>query len=92
VPDENILALIAGADFVIYDSSYTDEEFPRYVNWGHSTWQEGARLVERADAGQLVIFHHDPSHDDAFMDGVAEAAERLRPGTLVAREGMLLEP
>lgn len=91
-PDQNILDLIAGADYVIYDSSYTDEEFPNFVGWGHSTWQEGVRLCEKAGAGKLVIFHHDPNHDDSFMDGVAEAAEAARPGSLVAREGMVLTP
>ena len=45
-PDENVLALIAGADLVIYDSTYTDTEFPARVGWGHSTWQEGLRLVQ----------------------------------------------
>ncbi len=50
------------------------------------------RLCEAAGVGRLVIFHHDPSHDDAFMDRVAEAAERARPGTIVAREGMVLRP
>lgn len=90
--DENILGLIAGADIVIYDSTYTDEEFPRYAGWGHSTWQQGVRLVEAAGARQLVIFHHDPSHDDDFMDRVAAAAERARPGTVVAREGLILAP
>ncbi|MBI1244659.1 MAG: MBL fold metallo-hydrolase [Alphaproteobacteria bacterium] len=86
-PDENILGLIAGADLVIYDSTYTDDEFPAHVGWGHSTWQEGVRLADRAGAKRLVIFHHDPSHDDAFMDRVAAAASAVRPGTIVAREG-----
>lgn len=90
--DENILALIEGADLVIYDSSYTDEEYPRYRNWGHSTWQTGVRLVEAAGARRLVIFHHDPSHDDDAMDAIAAEAERRRPGTIVAREGMVLSP
>ncbi len=91
-PDSRILDLIEGADIVIYDSTYTDEEFPRYRNWGHSTWQEGARLCDMAGARQLVIFHHDPGHDDGFMDGVAAAAEAARPGTLVASEGLVLRP
>lgn len=89
-PDENILRLIRGADLVIYDSTYTDEEFPKYVNWGHSTWQEGVRLCEKATSGRLVIFHHDPTHDDTFMDRVAEAAAKARPDTVVAREGLTL--
>ncbi len=91
-PDRNILELIQGADLVIYDCTYTDEEFPKYRNWGHSTWEEGVRLCEKAEAKKLVIFHHDPSHDDSFMDGVAEAAEKRRAGTVVAREGMVLSP
>ena len=89
--DENILRLIEGADLVIYDSTYTDEEFGGYVGWGHSTWQEGVRLCERAGVGKLAIFHHDPGHDDAFMDRVAERADIERPGTVVAREGLILE-
>lgn len=91
-PDENILGLIEGADIMIYDSSFTDEEYPRYKGWGHSTWQEGVRLCDQAGVKQLVIFHHDPNHDDAFMDQVAREAEVARPGTLVAREGMVLSP
>jgi phosphoribosyl 1,2-cyclic phosphodiesterase len=85
--DEDVLGLIAGADLVIYDSTYTDAEFPAHVGWGHSTWQQGVRLCEAAGAHRLAIFHHDPSHDDAFMDRVAEQAARMRPGTIVAREG-----
>ncbi|MDD9915596.1 MAG: MBL fold metallo-hydrolase [Rhodospirillaceae bacterium] len=91
-PDRNLLDLIAGADLVIYDSCYTDEEYPRSKGFGHSTWQEGIRLVEAAGAKTLVIFHHDPSHDDDFMDEVARQAEAARPGTVVAREGMTLRP
>jgi phosphoribosyl 1,2-cyclic phosphodiesterase len=89
-PDPRVTALIAGADLVIYDCTYTDEEYPHYKGWGHSTWQEGIRVCEAAGAKQLAIFHHDPSHDDRVMDGIAEAAEKRRPGTLVAREGMTL--
>lgn len=90
--DQNIAGLIGGADIVIYDATYTDEEYPRFKGFGHSTWQEGIRLVEKAGAGTLVIFHHDPSHDDDFMDDIAKQAEAMRPGTLVAREGMTLRP
>lgn len=90
--DTRIVDLVRGADLMVYDSTYTDEEYPRYQGWGHSTWQEGVRLSDIAGVKRLVIFHHDPSHDDAFMDGVAAEAEKMRPGTLVAREGMLLTP
>ena len=98
--DEIIADLCRDADVMIYDCSYTDAEYPRYRGWGHSTWQEGARIADTAGVGTLVIFHHDPSHDDAFMDGVARDAAALRPGNashglpraLVAHEGLTLAP
>ena len=90
--DPNVATLIAGADLVIYDATYTDAEYPKFKGYGHSTWQEGVRLVEDAGAKTLVIFHHDPSHDDVFMDAVAHEADQARPGTIVAREGMTLRP
>lgn len=89
-PDAAVLELIDGADLVIYDATYTDDEFEGRVGWGHSTWQEGVRLCEQAGVGRLVVFHHDPGHDDDFMDAVARDAEAMRPGTVVAREGMTL--
>lgn len=92
VPDRNILALIEGADLVVYDSMYTDEEYPRYVGWGHSTWQEGVRLCRQAGAKRLVVFHHDPEHDDDMLDGVAGEVAAALPGSVVARDGLMLEP
>ena len=90
--DPNVLRLIRKADIFIYDSTYSDEEYPRYKGYGHSTWQEGVRLADAAGAKTLVIFHHEPNHDDDCMDGIAAAAEKTRPGTVVAREGMVLTP
>lgn len=87
-PDQNILALIEGADLVIYDSTYTDKEFEKHVGWGHSTWQEGVRLCRAANAKTLAIFHHDPDHEDLFMEALEAEARQLWSGALVARENM----
>ena len=87
-PDENILKLIEGADLVIYDSTYTEEEFPSKIGWGHSTWNEGAELCKKAGAKRLGIFHHDPDHDDAFMDGLALEAAKKWSGAFVIQENM----
>ncbi len=90
--DKNILGLIKDADIFIYDSMYTDEEYPDFVGFGHSTWQEGVRLADAAGVKKFVAFHHDPDHDDAFMDNVASALEAKRPGSVVAHQGMILRP
>jgi phosphoribosyl 1,2-cyclic phosphodiesterase len=92
VLDANILGLIQGADIFIYDSTYTPEEYPRHRGWGHSTWEEGVKLANAAQVKTYVVFHHDPGHDDVFMDRVAAEVAQARPGTLVAKEGMLLTP
>jgi len=91
-PDQSILDLVAGADIVVYDATYDDAEFAAHVGWGHSTWQEGIRLADMAQVKRLVIFHHDPGHDDDEMDRIAAAAAKTRPGTVVAKEGMILKP
>jgi phosphoribosyl 1,2-cyclic phosphodiesterase len=90
--DEKVLELIRGADIVIYDSMYTDEEYTCRKGWGHSTWQAGARLCDEAGVKTFVVFHHDPEHDDVFMDKVAAEVAAQRPGSVVAREGMILRP
>ena len=60
--------------------------------WGHSTWEEGVRLCDAAGARQLVLFHHDPERDDDALDAIAAELEATRPGSIVAREGMVLTP
>jgi phosphoribosyl 1,2-cyclic phosphodiesterase len=90
-PDRNILELIAGADLVIYDSMYTDAEYDTYVGWGHSTWQEGVRLCRAAGAKRIAVFHHDPEHDDEMLDGIAREVERELPGSVVAKDGLLIK-
>lgn len=85
--DPRIVELITGADALIYDCTYTDPEYETHVGWGHSTWEEGSRLCDDANVGTLIVFHHDPGHDDDFMDRVARDVAEKRPDSLVAREG-----
>jgi len=92
-PDRNVLGLIQGADIVIYDCMYTDEEYAKsYVGWGHSTWQEAVRLCKPAGVKKLVVFHHDPDHDDERLDAIGREVEATMPGAVMAREGLVLTP
>jgi phosphoribosyl 1,2-cyclic phosphodiesterase len=86
--DVNVLSLIRGADLVIYDSTYTDEQWAARVGWGHSTWREGIRLCRMAGARRLALFHHDPDHDDVAMARIEREARASWKGSFAAREGM----
>lgn len=88
--DKNVLALADSVDLMIYDCNYTDEEFPKHIGWGHSTWQQGVRLADMANVGQLALFHHDPKHDDELLDRIGREAAKARPNTVVASELMTL--
>ncbi len=92
--DENVLHLVRDADVLIYDATYTDEEYhhPKTskVGWGHSTWQEGVKVALAANVKKLVIFHHDPAHDDDFLDRVEADVQQAFPDACLAREGMAI--
>jgi phosphoribosyl 1,2-cyclic phosphodiesterase len=90
VVDPTLKRLAAGADILIYDAQYTPEEYPTKVGWGHSTWQAGAELARAAGVPQLVLFHHDPGRGDAQLAALEAAARAALPGTVAAREGLVL--
>jgi phosphoribosyl 1,2-cyclic phosphodiesterase len=88
--DPTLKKLAAGADILIYDAQYTPEEYPSKVGWGHSTWEAGADLARAAGVPQLVLFHHDPGRTDAALAALEAQAAAALPGTVAAREGMIL--
>jgi phosphoribosyl 1,2-cyclic phosphodiesterase len=88
--DPTLKKLAAGADILIYDAQYTPEEYPAKVGWGHSTWQAGAELARAAGVPQLVLFHHDPGRTDDQLAAIEREARANLPGTVAAREGMIL--
>jgi len=88
--DPTLRKLASGADILIYDSQYTPEEYPTKVGWGHSTWQAGVDLARAAAVPQLVLFHHDPMRTDAELAAIEAEARAALPGTVAAREGLVL--
>lgn len=92
--DENVLHLARQADVLIYDATYTNEEYndvksPK-IGWGHSTWEVGVEIAKVAGVQKVVMFHHDPAHDDNFLDDVEAEVQSVFPNGLLAREGMTI--
>jgi len=95
--DERHIAFLKGANLVIHDAQYTDAEYRDKVGWGHSSIEYAVDVALAAGVERLVLFHHDPAHDDATMERM-EAMARDHVGrrgqaldVLAAREGLELE-
>jgi phosphoribosyl 1,2-cyclic phosphodiesterase len=89
--DARVEAMAAGADLLICDAQYTPEEYAVRRGWGHTTWEMAARLAERAGVGRLALFHHDPTHADAELAAILDAARALFPNTLLATEHTVVD-
>jgi phosphoribosyl 1,2-cyclic phosphodiesterase len=67
-------ALANGADVLLHDSQYTDQEYPSHFGWGHSALSHALWFAKRCEVKRTVLFHHDPHHTDDELDTLAETA------------------
>jgi ribonuclease BN (tRNA processing enzyme) len=88
------MELCAGTDVLIHDAQYTPAEFAEKRDWGHCMIEYAVWLAAEAGARRLVLFHHDPAHDDDLLDVlIAEAVTcgaRRGVDVVGAREGLQL--
>jgi phosphoribosyl 1,2-cyclic phosphodiesterase len=89
--DEAVAAFVHGADVMIYDASYTDEEYEKFRGWGHSTWQQAIALAQKAEVTVPVLFHHLPERTDDQIDEIVSEARRKFPRAVAARDGMVIK-
>jgi phosphoribosyl 1,2-cyclic phosphodiesterase/CheY-like chemotaxis protein len=72
-----LVAFLRGADVLIIDSQYTDDEYEKKVGWGHGSLSSVVSLALDAGARKLFLFHHDPRRDDKAVDAMVESARML---------------
>jgi phosphoribosyl 1,2-cyclic phosphodiesterase len=92
--DQGHVAFLRGADLVIHDAQYSEDEYRERVGWGHSTPQYAVDVAVAAGARRLALFHHDPGHDDEAISAMQEGARRRADGRLdvfAAGEGVEME-
>lgn len=96
LPDDLVNA-IKGADLLIADAQYTDEEYLHKIGWGHPRATTVVDLAVQAGVRQLALTHHDPMHSDRDVDlMVLECQERAESHGVElevfgAREGITLK-
>src|ERR1041385_6576858 len=89
-----LVEFLHGADILILDTQYTDEEYQAHIGWGHGSLSTAVSLPLDAHLRKLVLFHHDPSHDDAMVARRGDGARNLAAKSEIdlevegAREGV----
>ena len=86
--DESIVEFAKDADLLIHDGQYTADEYKRYKGWGHSTSEQAVEVAMRAKVKRLIITHHDPDHDDDFLDSMEKECKEAFPNSQFAKEKM----
>lgn len=85
-----VIEFARGADLLIHDAQYLHGEYfskkKSKKGWGHSTIEMAATVAKKAQVKRLVLFHHEPLHDDRAMQAIERRAKRLFPGAMTAQE------
>ena len=81
-----LVQFLRGSEILILDSQYTDKEYQTHIGWGHGSISSAVSVALEAEVETLLLFHHDPFHDDNMVDTMVESAREL-----VAKSGRPLE-
>ena len=74
-PNSRIFDFVQGADLLIHDATYTPEEYVDRVGWGHSHYLFALNVAAEGNVKNLVLFHHDPAHDDEKVDDILKKCQ-----------------
>jgi phosphoribosyl 1,2-cyclic phosphodiesterase len=94
--DQEMINFVRDADVLILDSQYDRNEYQKHNGWGHGCVDESVTLALKANVKRLLLFHHDPDHNDKKIDSLVKSARLLvakSKGKLkvdAAREGMAI--
>ena len=93
--DQKLIRFSQNVDLLIHDSEYDLDEYSGKSGvirqgWGHSTWRMAVNVAQAAHAQKLVLTHHSPHHDDAYLEAMLAKVQTVFPNSLLAQEGLTL--
>jgi phosphoribosyl 1,2-cyclic phosphodiesterase len=94
--DDKLIQFCHQADILIHDTQFLPEEYENKVTWGHSPYNFSVDLALQSQVKQIILFHHDPDHDDGTIDLIERLSQehlRKTKNNLIckaAREGMVI--
>jgi phosphoribosyl 1,2-cyclic phosphodiesterase len=92
--EEKLINFCSGADVLIHDSQFLPKEYEEKKMWGHSPFNYSVELAIKSNSRLLVLFHHDPDHDDNTIDKILKLSEKIIHSSskkikcLAAKEGL----
>jgi phosphoribosyl 1,2-cyclic phosphodiesterase len=92
--EEKLISFCSKADVLIHDSQFLPKEYKEKKMWGHSPFNYAVELALKSDSKLLVLFHHDPDHDDETIDRILKLSQKLINASdsdikcLAAQEGL----
>ena len=90
--NQDLVTLARDAEALVYDAQYTPAEYAAGKRgWGHSTWHDGAMLARASGVKKLVLFSHDPLHDDDECRRIETETRRIFPEVWSARQNGVLD-
>ncbi|MDB9524954.1 MBL fold metallo-hydrolase [Oscillatoria sp. CS-180] len=87
----NLLYLAKNADLLIYGGTYSEVAFQDSTERGRFFWEKSIDLAEKSQAKEMILFHHDPEHDDDYLDQVGTEIHNRCSRIHLAHEGMILQ-
>jgi len=79
----DLIEFIRDLDLLVLDTQYTTEEYGQRVGWGHGCLSDSVKLAKQGGVRRLLLFHHDPSHNDHQIDQMVEDARELAGESLL---------
>ncbi|MEL6401824.1 MAG: MBL fold metallo-hydrolase [Cyanobacteria bacterium J06626_4] len=90
-PDPNLLYLSQGADLLIYGGAYSETVDLDVERDAAMPCDQNIEIAEKTQVKEMVLFHHNPLHDDDYLDHVEMEIHNRCPQLRLAREGMIMQ-